>query len=158
MFTPESIPFLLLIASTVVLLIFAIYLNIKITKLLGGGLGQNVPDTIESLKKQADAQEVFKKEIVGYLKEAEQRILRSTQAIGLVRFNPFKDSGNGGQSFAAAFINENGDGLIISSLFVRDRVSVYAKPLEKFQSSFELTAEEKEALSRARNSLPLPKN
>jgi len=135
-----------------------LYLNQKVAKLLAGGLGKNLPEALAALKKQAEEQETFKKEIVTYLKAAEQRILRSTQAVGLVRFNPFRDSGNGGQSFAAAFIDEKGNGLIISSLYVRDSVSVYAKPLELFKSTFELTAEETEAVEKAKAMLPLSKN
>lgn len=150
-----TIAFLLLVVALVVLLFWVIYLNYKLNKLLAGGLGENLPETLAHLKKQADEQDAFKKEIVSYLKVAEQRILRSTQAVGLVRFNPFRDSGNGGQSFAAAFIDEKGNGLIISSLYVRDSVSVYAKPLSSFKSSFELTAEELAAIEKAKASLPL---
>lgn len=154
----NSLPFILILISTVILLGYVLYLNQKVAKLLAGGLGKNLPEALAALKKQAEEQETFKKEIVTYLKAAEQRILRSTQAVGLVRFNPFRDSGNGGQSFAAAFIDEKGNGLIISSLYVRDSVSVYAKPLELFKSTFELTAEETEAVEKAKAMLPLSKN
>lgn len=158
MFNLENdIPFILVILSTVILLSYVFYLNQKIIKLLGGGLGEDLPKTLAHLKKQADEQDRFRNEMTSYLKLVEQRVTRSTQGVGLVRFNPFKDSGNGGQSFAVAFIDEKGNGLIISSLYVRDRVSVYAKSLQSFKSTFELTAEEKEAIQKAKSTLPLIK-
>ena len=72
----------------------------------------------------------------------------------MVRFNPFSGDGSGGnQSFAAAFLDEKGSGVVLSSLYARDRVGLYAKPIEKGASSFELTKEEKEALERAQESI-----
>ena len=43
--------------------------------------------------------------------------------VGLVRFNPFEDTG-GNQSFAIALLDGRGDGFVISSLHARDRKSV----------------------------------
>ena len=69
-----------------------------------------------------------------------------------VRFNPFKGTGAGGnQSFATALLNENGDGVVLSSLYSRERVSVYAKPVQKFSSEYELSGEEKQAIKSAKN-------
>jgi hypothetical protein len=73
-----------------------------------------------------------------------------------VRFNPFKGTGSGGnQSFATAFISEEGDGLVISSLHSREHVSIYAKPLRDGRSDFELTEEEKKAVKEAKANLKL---
>ena len=56
------------------------------------------------------------------------------------------------QSFAVALLSENGDGAVLSSLYARDRMSVFAKPVKNFSSEFEMTEEEKEVLARARRS------
>jgi hypothetical protein len=74
----------------------------------------------------------------------------------MLRFNPFKGTGDGGnQSFSTAFVSEKGDGAIISSLYSRDRVSIFCKPLASFESSFELTDEEKEVLEAAKVKLKI---
>ena len=79
---------------------------------------------------------------------------RSLQSVETVRFNPFKGSGEGGnQSFSTSFVSENGDGVVISSLYSRDRISVFSKPLSKFQSSFELTDEEKKVIEDSKKNL-----
>ena len=71
-----------------------------------------------------------------------------------VRFNPFKGDGSGGnQSFSTAFVNEEGDGVVISSLYSRERVSVFAKPVKKMSSEYEMTAEEKESLQKAKEAI-----
>jgi hypothetical protein len=71
------------------------------------------------------------------------------QRLAIVRFNPFRDTG-GDQSFAIALADGQGNGVILSSLHARDMTRVYAKPLEKWQSSYTLTDEEKQAIGLAR--------
>ena len=58
--------------------------------------------------------------------EATQR--RAFQRIGLVRFNPFEDTG-GNQSFALALLDARGDGFVVSSLHARAGTRVYGKAI-----------------------------
>lgn len=79
--------------------------------------------------------------------------VKASQAInrvGLVRFNPFMDTGSD-LSFSAALLNDRGDGLILTSLWGRDEVRLYAKPVEQQESRYVLSQEEKQALDMARN-------
>lgn len=85
-----------------------------------------------------------------------KKIARSAQSVETIRFNPFKGTGSGGnQSFATAILNENGDGVILSSLYSSDRVSIFAKPVAKLTSTHELTEEEAHALKVAATKLGL---
>ena len=68
--------------------------------------------------------------------------------IETIRFNPFPDQGSN-QSFAIGLLNEEGDGVVLSSLYSRERMSVFAKPVKKGLSEYELSAEEKEVLKKA---------
>lgn len=70
------------------------------------------------------------------------------QHVGVVRFNPFQDKG-GDQSFAMAILDDHADGAVISALHSRVDVRIYAKPIVGGQSTYTLTAEEKEAIARA---------
>jgi len=76
------------------------------------------------------------------------KLKKSIRGLETVRFNPFPDQG-GNQSFAIGMLNEDGDGVVFSSLYARDRMSVFAKPIKNKKSEYELTAEEKEALKKA---------
>ncbi|UCC64751.1 MAG: DUF4446 family protein [Anaerolineae bacterium] len=73
------------------------------------------------------------------------------QWVGMVRFNPFRDTG-GDQSFAIALADAHGDGIVLSSLHRPDITRVYAKPLLGWQSTHPLTDEELEAIETARRS------
>jgi hypothetical protein len=73
---------------------------------------------------------------------------RSFQKVGLVRFNPFDDTG-GNQSFALALLDAQGDGFVVSSLHARTGTRVYAKVLTAGRAEGALSNEEAEALQRA---------
>ena len=76
------------------------------------------------------------------------RIGKHGRGVKIMRFNPFKDVG-GNQSFAIAIVNEDGDGVVLSSLYSRERMSVFAKPITKGQSDIELSIEEKAVVDDA---------
>jgi hypothetical protein len=73
---------------------------------------------------------------------------RSIQRVGLVRFNPFEDTG-GNQSFALALVDGAGAGFVVSSLHSRTGTRVYAKAIADGRSDGALSEEESEALRRA---------
>ena len=68
--------------------------------------------------------------------------------LGLVRFNPFEDTG-GNQSFALAMLDGRGDGFVVSSLHARAGTRVYAKAVTAGASEAALSDEEAEALRQA---------
>ncbi len=72
----------------------------------------------------------------------------SLQHLGVVRYNPFHDTGSD-QSFAISLVDGHGNGVVISSLHGRDVTRVYAKPLKRWESTYSLTDEEKQAIALA---------
>jgi hypothetical protein len=78
--------------------------------------------------------------------EAAQR--RSFQRVGLVRYNPFEETG-GNQSFALALLDAAGDGWVLSSLHARSGTRVYAKAITAGRSDAGLSAEETAAIAQA---------
>ena len=151
--TPLSLQILVftLIAIVVTLGVWVFVLDRRMKKLLAGKDAQSLEGTIRALGDDIRALEKFQTETTTYLADAEKRIRRSVQGVETIRFNAFKGTGDGGnQSFAIALLSENGDGTIISSLYARDRMSVFAKPVKNFASEFEMTAEEKDAVAQAR--------
>ena len=75
---------------------------------------------------------------------------RAFQRIGLVRFNPFEDTG-GNQSFALALLDAEEDGIVISSLHSRGSTRIYAKAVAAGRPEAALSDEETEALGLARD-------
>ncbi len=78
---------------------------------------------------------------------------RSLQKVGVVRFNPYHDTG-GDYSFAVALLDAGGDGVLLTGLYHRDRCRVYAKPVRGWDSPHTLTGEERQAISQARGGEP----
>jgi hypothetical protein len=75
----------------------------------------------------------------------DDRTRRSLQHIGLVRFNPFDDTGSD-QSFAIALLDDRRDGIVISSLHGRANTRIFAKPVTDGGSPHHLSEEESEAI------------
>jgi len=73
---------------------------------------------------------------------------KAFQRLGLVRYNPFEDTG-GNQSFVVALLDADGDGLILTSLHSRQATRMYAKPIRGGRSDATLSSEEVEALGIA---------
>lgn len=85
------------------------------------------------------------------LSHMQQEGLRHIQKTGIVRFNPFQDTG-GDQSFVLALLDAENNGLVISSLHSRERTRIYAKPVRDGQAGeYPFSDEEKEAIRRAQN-------
>jgi hypothetical protein len=73
------------------------------------------------------------------------------QKVGLLRFNPFKDTG-GDQSFILSLIDKNDTGVIISGLYSRSGLRWYAKKVINGKGAeHELSDDEKKALREAGN-------
>ena len=102
----------------------------------------NLENDIANLKKAKDG---MQKDIT----VINTKLKKSIRGLETIRFNPFPDQGSN-QSFAIGMLNEEGDGVVFSSLYSRERMSIFAKPIKNNQSEYELSAEEKEALNRAK--------
>lgn len=114
--------------------------------------GNHISDLEQSLlKTDATLKELgeFRERAEKKINEISFQVENGARKIGVVRFNPFGKKDGGNQSFAAAFVNKKGDGVIFSSLAIRDRVTFFAKPLSNSESEYELSPEEKKAIQKA---------
>src|SRR5574343_117881 len=146
-----TIAFIILILAVLIQLVYLFYLNRKIDKFLIGSSSVDLDDSIKSINESIKNSEKFRDDMEVYLTSVEKRLRKSIQAIHTIRFNPFKGTGSGGnQSFATAFLNEDGNGVVVSSIYSREHTSVFSKPVKGNKSEFELSTEEKEALSEAK--------
>ena len=131
------------------IIIWIIYTEQRLKKFFTGKNAKDLEDTItnmgNSILNLKLTQENTAKEIVIINK----KLKKSIQGLEVIRFNPFPDQGSN-QSFTIGMLNENGDGLVLSSLYSRERMSVFAKPIKMGKSEYELTGEEKEVLEKVR--------
>ena len=118
-------------------------------RIMAGKKAADLEDVLTTLIKDLESLQKSKNKIETDIDNIENRLKKSIRGLSTVRFNPFKDSG-GNQSFAIAMLNEEGDGVIVSSLYSRERMSVFAKPVKNHASEYDLTNEERDALSKAK--------
>ncbi len=153
---PLFIAIIILGIMTVVLLCLVIWLTFKMRRFLVSFDSKNVGDSLNFVSGELDDLKKSRKEIESYLTLVEKRLRKSVRSVHTVRFNPFKGSGEGGnQSFATALLNEDGSGVIISSLHSRDHTRVFSKPVADHKAQIELSEEEKEALENADKQLKI---
>lgn len=140
------------ISLGVVILLLAIWIlliELRLKKIFRGNKSKNLEEILINLNNELEKLNISKEKTEKYLETVEKRLKKSVQNVGMLRFNPFKDSGSN-QSFAIAFLDENGDGVVISSLYSREKVSIYAKPIKEFRSEYSLSKEEQEAINKAK--------
>ena len=107
------------------------------------GISKEALKRIEQLEKT-----VF--ELSKNLEDTKASIKKAIVKVGVVRFNPFHETG-GDQSFAIALLDEYNTGFVIMSHYMKDHNRVYAKPITKGISEYMLSEEEKEAMKKAMN-------
>lgn len=118
-------------------------------KLVKGVNDRTLKSALENLIKDVS---LSKKEIE-LLKEFYGKIQKDgqfhIQKMGLVRFNPFKDTG-GDQSFVLSLLDGHDTGIIISGLYSRSGTRWYAKRVVEGKGvDHKLSEEEKKALKEA---------
>lgn len=120
------------------------------SKLTKGSNKKSLVSILEDILKEVD---LFKKDI-NNIKDKYDKIEKESifhiQKIGLLRFNPFKDTG-GDQSFILALLDANDTGVVISGLYSRAGTRWYAKRVITGKGvEHELSEEEKKAIKEAK--------
>lgn len=106
-----------------------------------GSDGRDVGEELERIDDQLAA-------IAGQLESLQAESRLAVQRIGIVRYNPFEDTGSN-QSFALALLDGKADGIVLSSLHSRQQTRVFIKPIVGGRSETPLSEEESEALRKA---------
>ena|SRR3989338_154676 len=114
-----------------------------------GKKAKDLEDTIITLEQEISKLHKGRVEAEQNIAMIQNKLKKSIRGLETVRFNPFPDQGSN-QSFAIGMLDEEGDGVVISSLYARERMSVFAKPVKGGKSEYELSSEEKEVLEKAK--------
>ncbi|MEN9582785.1 MAG: hypothetical protein RL641_739 [Candidatus Parcubacteria bacterium] len=122
-------------------------LNTRLKKIMNGKTGRDIEEGIVSIDKKLLAMENNEEMLAEAIENLDKRLRSSIRSVEMTRFNPFEDQG-GNHSFAISMVNERGDGVVISSLYSRERMSVFAKHIKKGKSDIDLTEEEQDVLSK----------
>jgi len=96
---------------------------------------------IEELEKRVQE---LQNDLLAYKKAMKSAVTK----VGIVRFNPFHEIGSD-QSFSLACLDQENNGFVLTSHYLKDHNRVYAKPIKQGESEYQLSEEEKEAIAKA---------
>ncbi len=152
----ETGPIVVALAIAVIILVVAVGLmarrlrrvETRLASLTRGSAGDSLEAVLDAHldKVYAVARELDEVAARTAVLEAAQR--RSFQRVGLVRYNPFEETG-GNQSFALALLDAGGDGWVLSSLHARSGTRVYAKAIVAGRADAGVSDEEASAIKQA---------
>jgi hypothetical protein len=118
--------------------------------LLKGASNKTLKSVLEELLSQVHLQKKDLDLLRSRCDKIEKDSLLHIQKIGLLRFNPFKDTG-GDQSFIVAFLDAQNTGIIMSGLYSRSGTRWYTKKvIEGKGVEHDLSDEEKQAIKEAK--------
>ena len=132
-------------------LFFVVRIEMRLNSLFRGSKADSLESLIRDLVEGVTMLNERADSHATTMRSLEGRLEKHGRGVKLVRFNPFTDVG-GNQSFAVAIVNKEGDGVVFSSLYSRERMSVFAKPIKGGVSDIELTPEEQSVVEDAQKS------
>lgn len=141
--------FVLTGVAVLMIIIWIIITEKRLKRFFLGKKAKDLEDTIISLEQNIVNLKKAKDDMQKDVTTINTKLKKSVRGLEIIRFNPFPDQGSN-QSFAIGMLNEEGDGVVFSSLYSRERMSIFAKPIKNNKSEYELSAEEKEVLEKAK--------
>ena len=148
--TKLTIAFFILAGISIVLgAVWAMTTEKRLKRFFLGKKAKDLEDTIALLEDEITKLKSAKEKTEKDISLINQKLKKSVRGLETIRFNPFPDQGSN-QSFAIGILNEENDGVVISSLYSRERMSVFAKPVKGGKSEYDLSDEEKEVLKKAK--------
>ena len=148
-FNPILFAFIVLGGILFAALVWIIRLELKWRALFRGRTARTLEGAFSETKEKLEALAGAHAKLVEKTSSLDERMKKNICGVGTVRFNPFKGTSGSNQSFATALLNEEGNGVVLSSIYSREHVSVFAKPLKAHASEYELTEEERGAIEEA---------
>ena len=152
-------PYIIIGLSVIVILLFIIVLvqgkainnmESRYRKMMRGTSTQNLEELIINNLDSINESEEKSKECLKEIEDLKKKTKSCVQKIAITRYKAFEDIGSD-LSFSIAMLDENNDGLILTSIFGRNESTTYAKPVDKGISRYDLSEEELDVLNEAIN-------
>lgn len=138
------------LALCVLLIIWVVYLEIRLKNIFKGANGRSLESLINRIKTSEEELSHSLASLTKALKRLERANEKDLTKTALIKFNAFTESG-GAQSFALALLDREGNGVLLSNIYMRERTSIYAKEITRFDTTVKLLPEERRALELAKS-------
>lgn len=112
-------------------------------QMINGGRAVNMEDVLIELQNNCNLLTKQNNLQQNELDKIKQYMRRMKSNLGVQRYNAFTQEGGSDLSFSMVLLDEEQNGVILTGIHGREQTYLYAKPLEKGQSTYSLTPEEK---------------
>jgi uncharacterized protein YlxW (UPF0749 family) len=116
-------------------------------RLTNGNNQANIEQLLLDIRERYEAVKAEQEKQSALLKAIQAQLKTMKAKIGVRRYNAFASEGSD-LSFTIAMVDEEANGVLLTGIHSRDQTYVYAKPVEKGQSAYHLSPEEKETLTQ----------
>lgn len=121
----------------------------KYDLLVNGTTNMNIEELLIKAGKDVNDMRMDMNVFHDNIKALERNFKFAVQKVGFIRYNAFAEMGSD-LSFSIALLDSFQNGFVLTSIYGRDYSSLYAKPIKKGKSKYELSVEEMQAIDRAK--------
>ncbi|MFD3155361.1 DUF4446 family protein [Haloimpatiens sp. FM7330] len=120
----------------------------KYRKFTRGTDNKNIEQLVNSYLDKIDENKSKIEEVNSDFKALSERLNRCIQKTSIMRYKAFEDIGSD-LSFSIALLDDQNTGFVITGIYGRNDTVVYAKPIDRGISRYELSQEEEKVLNNA---------
>ncbi|MCM3635614.1 DUF4446 family protein [Paenibacillus camelliae] len=110
---------------------------------------ENLEGVLVSLKEEQRQEQKDLAAAFSRIEALEKRVPLQKSKMAIHRYNAFSNTGSD-LSFSLAITNDEKDGVVLTSIHSREGMYLYGKPLQKGESSYSLTPEERKVIDEAK--------
>ena len=154
-----QLPYLLpvLFGCNLLLLLVVIIQGLRISRLqrrmqrfFSKSDGGNIEATLVRLLDQLEESKKKQDELQFALGRMQQKMASQSGNLAVLRYNAFGDIGSD-LSFSIALLDDQQNGVVVTSIYGREESRIYAKPIEGGNSVYNLSEEELAVIKKATN-------
>lgn len=151
----ENIYLIIISIISLVISMISVFISIKIYKkyeinMKKLGNGEKFAEMIKDYVSQVEKLNKRDDQIIEVCNNINNELSHCIKKVGILRYDAFGNTNNK-LSFALAMLDKENNGVVINSIYGHDNSNVYAKPIIKGASKYNLSDEEKEAINQALN-------
>jgi len=151
--TPEVVGGLLMVQVLMFLLILVLFTQLgrtrkSIKRLFTGTSGENLESGLHRLLDQVEECKSRQADQQFALNRLTQRMTGMCGNVAIIRYNAFGEAGSD-LSFSLAILDDQQNGVVVTSIYGREESRLYAKPVENGKSVYNLSEEEMSAIKKA---------
>lgn len=139
-----------------ILLVLVVFMRMELSdmqrrykKMMGSSSGENLEALFTRNTDEISRFSADQKNMGDDIRRIDSLLEKAITRVSVVRFNAFEDT-SADMSYCVALLDDNNNGVIISTINGREESRSYAKPIENgLSSQYKLTKEEEQALREA---------